>query len=279
MGFGMRKEVYKRKPKKLFRRFKKIYGNDIPKREKNLDAPEFTSDEILNKPRFKSIHDFKIFRVIRVIILLSLIGAFVNSIWLQPWLEKRRLAKYQGYLVESFSTSHNAAFKFSKQLCSSLAYFNFDSNQYSLVAKSNGFTVRKYPKYLTGPGVVKFGSWDANANSFKIENDNLFQSTDSGELIHKYWILVFESDSLDQEYVDVMGALSVDIKLISQIRDNLLRTKIKEILHLDSITHLTIEDTTRFGAYEYIQVLDTSNLKRLGNTIKISDGIYLHKKY
>ncbi len=277
MGFGMRKEVYKRKPKKPFKRFKKFYENDIPKREKNPDAPEFTSEEVLNKPRFKSIHDFKAFRVIKALILLSLIGAFIYAVWVKQWLDEIRTIEYQQHLIESFLPLHDSIFTLTKQL--SLQYANFDSNQYTLVAKSNQYLISDNPKLIWGIEKISYGTWNANAISMRINNDSLFyQNKDSVFLTKKYWTIVYESDIDDQDYRTMLSSLNIDSSIVSKIRHNLRSVKFKETYYQDSIAYLPIEVINDYGTYEYIQITDTSAVKKFKGVFPINKSNYLRRK-
>ncbi|UII23149.1 hypothetical protein [Fulvivirga ligni] len=67
MGFGMRKEVYTRKPKRSFEKIKELYGNDIPRVEESDGKYELKAEEILNKKRFRTLYDTKAFRYFLVI--------------------------------------------------------------------------------------------------------------------------------------------------------------------------------------------------------------------
>ncbi|AWW30764.1 hypothetical protein DN752_11870 [Echinicola strongylocentroti] len=70
MGFGMRKEDYKRKPRKTLELYKDVYGNDHTLIEHDQNAPQLTKDEVLHKSRVRSLFEWKGFLVLKIVVLL-----------------------------------------------------------------------------------------------------------------------------------------------------------------------------------------------------------------
>ncbi len=106
MGFGMRKEDYKRKPKGPFKKLKDLYGNDTPKVKHSKDAPELTREEVLHEFRFKSIHDLRFWGFIKVSMLLLFLSWIVYSLFLEPWFKKRKFERITNALIEQYNEDY-----------------------------------------------------------------------------------------------------------------------------------------------------------------------------
>jgi|GEM_PF-3265434 len=73
MGFGMRKESYQRKPKRVFKRIEKVFGDGTDK-DKNLESNfQITTSDILNKPKHKSLFDSLLFKLINAAVVVFFI--------------------------------------------------------------------------------------------------------------------------------------------------------------------------------------------------------------
>ncbi|QDH78463.1 hypothetical protein FKX85_05215 [Echinicola soli] len=77
MGFGMRKEDYKRKPRKTLELYKDVYGNDHTLIEHDENAPKLTKDEVLTKSRVRSLFEWKGFLILKIAVLLAIITVFI----------------------------------------------------------------------------------------------------------------------------------------------------------------------------------------------------------
>ncbi|MTI41452.1 hypothetical protein [Fulvivirga lutimaris] len=78
MGFGMRKEVYSRKPKEAFKKLKQVHG-EKPKKEKGLDDSEYLELKQYRKSRFRHFYESKIFKVLSS-------GIIVASVLVLMWV-------------------------------------------------------------------------------------------------------------------------------------------------------------------------------------------------
>lgn len=85
MGFGMRKEVYTRKPKTAFKKLKAIYGDhleDLKIKSKNQVSPLSEADKQYLKEKVKrelmeeSVYNFLIFAGTLIICILAFYFAF-----------------------------------------------------------------------------------------------------------------------------------------------------------------------------------------------------------
>ncbi|WP_200975176.1 hypothetical protein [Echinicola sp. 20G] len=70
MGFGMRKEDYKRKPKEALTRYKEVYGNDYVEIDHDPNAPQLSREEVLNKSKVRGLFEWKGFLLLKIIALL-----------------------------------------------------------------------------------------------------------------------------------------------------------------------------------------------------------------
>lgn len=79
MGFGMRKEVYTRKPKEVFKRLKKIYGPgaSVPKSNIKLKTQRPVSYE---KHTYKPFYQTRFYKITKLIILAILVGLLLLSL-------------------------------------------------------------------------------------------------------------------------------------------------------------------------------------------------------
>ena len=275
MGFGMRKEVYKRKPKESFKKLKKIYGNDTPKVDHNPNHGQLTTDDVLNKYRYRSIIDTRAFQVIKVIIIFFLLALFINSTVVQPWLQKRKLAKYKEELVAKFNEDHDYILNSGNKL-SSLVYFSFDSIDYSFLAVTNGIEFQGAFNHR-GSEVAKIGTWDSNALSASIHNNELtVKRKDSIQTLKTRWMLIFRSDTTDLQYKMMLDQLKIKQSYISELRNKLRKVKIDKVTHKDSKTFIDVASTREFGTYEYIRT--SKPYKETETFIKIDELTYLRRK-
>ena len=71
MGFGMRKEVYTRKPKTAFKKIKTVYGQKpvFPKSKTKVPTPQKTGPKY--RKRFSHVSDTVFFKVFIFLVLLA----------------------------------------------------------------------------------------------------------------------------------------------------------------------------------------------------------------
>ena len=276
MGFGMRKEVYKRKPKKSFQKLKELYGNDTPKVKHDPNAPKLTSEDVLNKPRFRSIHDTKFFQIAKLLVIFSVVGAFLNFAFIQPWLFERRLTALKENLVKSYSEDHQFLLNSSEHL--NLHYFKFDSFDNSFITAKKGIKFRGNGSYINRPEVARIGTWNTNAIDIELTDNNLkVIRNDSTQTLKDTWIVLFQSDTIDSRYNRIFGQLSINLEYVEELRKKLRATKIKEVEFENSSTTIQVADSKDYGTYEYVK--SDEELRESKNTIKIDSLTYLRKKY
>ncbi len=77
MGFGMRKEVYTRKPKKVFEKVKEVYSDTLKKRKQTKATLSVNiSDE---KHSYKPFFETRLFKVVRLLFWILFLGLFYWS--------------------------------------------------------------------------------------------------------------------------------------------------------------------------------------------------------
>ena len=277
MGFGMRKEVYKRKPKESFKRIKEIYGNDWTKINHNPNAPKLTSEEILNKPRFKSIHDTKIYKYGKISIIILLLGAFLNFSIVQPWLFERRLSNYKQSLIESYSNEYDFLLNSGNKL-QKLSYFNIDSTSRMYMVLTKNIDFENFFNF-NDKQVARIGTWNSNASSVKFDEGLIFiDRYDSIQTINDKWIVIYKSDTTDLTYFEILKFTGVESQYIEDIRSKLRSTKISSVTHEDSRTTIELSTSEEFGNFAFVK----TNKKLLvnENLIKIDSLTYLkNNKY
>lgn len=105
MGFGMRKEVYTRKPKEAFKKLKGIYGEKSRKISQDAD-PDFDAIKVAHKGRFRQFYETTLFKLIAI---LSSIGLIVSIIWTfyfkQIYINYKQGIFEQSGIVEYYNTN------------------------------------------------------------------------------------------------------------------------------------------------------------------------------
>ena len=82
MGFGMRKEVYTRKPKEAFKRIKKVYGEDVNFPKSNVKLKSNRPPEAFKRYRFKPLYKMKGYKIIKWSIITIIISIILLSLFL-----------------------------------------------------------------------------------------------------------------------------------------------------------------------------------------------------
>ncbi len=77
MGFGMRKEVYTRKPKEAFKKLKQVHG-ETPKKGTGLKDSEY--EELKNYRKSRFLHFYQS-RIVKIIGITTLVLTFVGLTW------------------------------------------------------------------------------------------------------------------------------------------------------------------------------------------------------
>ena len=107
MGFGMRKEVYTRKPKEAFKKLKQVHG-EIPKNEKGLSDADYKALKGLRKYRFLHFYQSRVFRVLSLIVIASITFGTVWYLELGEYYKKYQQAKFDEEGIVQYFNSNEA---------------------------------------------------------------------------------------------------------------------------------------------------------------------------
>lgn len=275
LGFGMRKEVYKRKPKEAFKTLKKFYGNDTPKIKHNPDAPKLTSEEILNRPRFKSFYDTQAYKFLKIAIFLLALGAFLNYSFVQPWLFDREVEAYKDSLITTYSSDYDFLLNTGNEL-KDLSSFSIDST-YSvfMVLIKNMEYQESYSD--DSQEVAKIGVWGMNASAIRFNGDAiLIDRPDSTQVLQHKWMVIYKGDTSQSSYHELLKHLGVERSYIAKLGSKLKLTKTKEVEYENEITTLKIDETWEFGRHYFKRT--KKKFKESENIIKIDTMTYLKSR-
>lgn len=99
MGFGMRKEVYTRKPKEAFKKIKGAYGNPKKLIDDNID---YNPGKVFERKRFKHFYQTKLWKIS----IWSLVGIFililVITTFIEPLYWKYKQAQFEETGINTF---------------------------------------------------------------------------------------------------------------------------------------------------------------------------------
>lgn len=80
MGFGMRKEVYTRKPKKVFEKLKEVYGQKSENNNPTAHAKP-AGPVSYEKHSYKPFYQTRFYKVLKAIFLSAILLAFIWAIF------------------------------------------------------------------------------------------------------------------------------------------------------------------------------------------------------
>ena len=274
MGFGMRKDNYKRKPRKSFTHFKALYGNDTPKVKHDPTAPTPTSDEILNKQRGQSIADSRVFQYIKLFLLLGTIAVMVHAVFIKPWLFRRNLEARQQALINSYSSDHEYLLNSNSQF--DLHYFEFDSLHASYIIATKGIKRDVSITWSYAPYIVRVGHWYSNNFDVDINNNELKVMTGDSTLVFKdQWALLLRSDTTDAKFYKIANQLSLDLDKIDELRKRLKKIKAEKVASGYNNTSILLESTYEYGTYRFIKTKEALEENKYQK--RIDDQVYFRR--
>lgn len=275
MGFGMRKEVYKRKAKKPFNKLKEIYGDQAAKPNQKSKTGKLTRDEVLNKSRFKSIHDFKIFQIIKVLIMLLLLSLGIYYGFLKNLIYNFQLNNIKSNLIESFNSDHEWLLN-RKNSLNIYPYFTIDST--SELSMTFGKSFRRWDYYDSGkPTYYNLNLNDSAFIGLKhIDGKlNIIKEDTSIALLGQWKVNINESGYIG-DFRKKIKALNINPKLINDIQLKLRKNSISSLKIEKEESILKVAGTREFGNFYY---LNTNKEYKNGTAyIKIKDRFYLKRE-
>jgi hypothetical protein len=281
MGFGMRKEVYTRKPKEAFKKIKE-YRKKETRALKPDKSPKLKSPKDFSRRRFTHLGDFKIYKIIIFFFVFGIIS------WLIYFEDV-----YNNYLRNKFESEGLSEYYIEqKQYLEYLKEFVYthDTNIHSMSAWSNFLTI--YVKSTDMENKINFDSiqdypiWPFGKQSVTIESG----------------ALVIEQDGKKQE-IPEPWVYRLNISDYKQIPDSFFDYLRLDALEVQSVGHLLKKRnwslsykeavsigiwSNDFGSYDYILPKDANytppdSISADGYTSeyktgKIQDGVFWRRK-
>jgi len=275
MGFGMRKEVYTRKPKKPFQKQNELYGDDKAKRKHNPKIKGPSKEEIFNKPRFKSLGDIKLFQLLKVTAMITLVLIAVYHAFAKPWLYQLKVKQLRTQFTESFNSDHEWLLN-KVSNTGSYSHFKLDSgNNLSLVfgngeAGWSALNNSRLKYYYLNINDTSFYGLKSFAGQLKLT------TADTTIALNRRWRV-----SLDGAYDMAILKSKIDQSIIrawllDSMKYKLSITKLPTIKFEKGNSILSLYSSSEYGDFYYIK---TEEEHKEGSAfMKIKENIYL-KRY
>ncbi|BDD06699.1 hypothetical protein [Aureibacter tunicatorum] len=273
MGFGMNKENYERQPKEFYTNQREINKKDTAFTKNNPDAPKIKKEEILNKPYFKTLGDTLFLKIFKFLVLVFLLGSIFKLSFFDPWLNDYEKKKYKETLINAYSTDHNFLLNSNEKLL--LNYFQIDMSMNTTLILSKGYPISVSAEYLRHPDLIKIGTWNSKVTNFELINSQLrVIQKDTVRILEKNWILFYQNDTIDSQYISALKNLNIDVNYINELRGILKANGYSELKFEKGQTIITVSNKV-MGDYQYIR--SEKPLKNGVSVIKLDSVTYLRK--
>jgi hypothetical protein len=248
MGFGMRKEDYKRTPNKSFDKIKNKYGVDL-----NLPKVDGKPNEDIpnrNVPikRFKHFYQTRVFKIIFFTFLTFTTGYLVWDLLLAQLIKKRQIHEFETTGIINYYNDNKPDFLLIKEYISERSDrilnigFDSDTKAYNISIRDRNLTdtvsseeINYYYRY----GLV----FPYNSND-KIDNGKLVLKD---KLIDKNWIYTFTNvklEQIDKSFIKYIDDLPTNFHKIS----TLIKEKEIEVIY-DSMGTSISFNYSNYGLY------------------------------
>ena len=226
MGFGMRKEVYTRKPKVAFEKVKHIYQE---KSKDNQRSGEFDYEGLKQYRKKSFLHLYKSSALLYFLILLiaGAIGLYVWSTWLSDIYNQYQQDKYEAQGISDFFNKNAEELK-------KVADFFIERNAKVVAIKPN-FFYKSYILSVVSPGfnnatiedsIARVGYTTEKDRHCKILNDNVIISREgfvtrefSGHWILNYFIA--KPELIDKSITDYLDTDKSELlRIVNTIKKN-----------------------------------------------------------
>ena len=209
-GFGMRKEVYKRKPKKAFHKVKKhIKKNPYKFTEKSVTREREVYIHTYHKPAYRRWW----FLVVAIAAVLLIRYTYLNTfVWPVERLEKK-VADFENGGILDYYHHHKATFDSLRNFINTTegTLHEIGKNLYYPQAEL-GIISRSYG---TGRSHHYFRPGDEERIAYRVDNDVLkYVRFDIGERQTEDWILEYDLDNikdLHESFLEHMGVERQDL--------------------------------------------------------------------
>lgn len=274
MGFGMRKEVYQRKPKKAFEKINELYGDDKANRKHNPKIKGPSREDIFNKQRTRSLGDIKFFKILKIAVLTALLSLAIYVFFIGDMIHQYQVNRLKTGLIENFNQDHEWLLDRIDRMPVSL-YIKIDSSQQNILHMKKGFSSWVDGKYQRMPE-YSLSIAHKSFTGLKAKNGLIYiEMQDTTITLSENWSLILggtlEAPALDQHVQDFL----LNAKEIQMIKNKLRGLKIKHIVHENHKTMLPLSKTKGFGNYYYIK--SATEQKESKFNIKIKDNFHLIK--
>lgn len=275
MGFGMRKEVYKRKAKKPFVKIKEIYGDRKVKTKNHPKVGKLTREEVLNKPRFKSIHDLKVFQILKVAIMLLLLSLGFYYGFLKKIIYDFKINNLTNHYLDSFNTDHEWLLNRDSDL-KLFSYIKIDSSQSLSMTFGKSFDRWSYYSSVK-PNYYSLSLSDSTFHGFKYIEGNLnIIKNDTAIALKGLWKASITGNLNNEGFNTKINVLNIEPKLINDIRQKLRDHSLASLEIEKSESQLKINHSKEFGDFYYLK---TDKHHKEGKTFKkIKDKFYLKRE-
>ena len=278
MGFGMRKEVYTRKPKKAFEKVNKVYG----------DAPELskTEEKIKENPtdsevnRFKHFNQTVTFKFILVTTLIFTVGYFSWDVWLIKVFKEYQLNKFEKSGIIDYYKANEVDFKiiinFMTERQDRISQIEFENTDgtYSIVTKDKNITNNASSSLINY--YSRSGYSSAHISNDKIQNGQLIIND---AVVVNNWVYSFvgvKLKQIDQSFFDYVDESSGNFTRI------LTLVKSRNISVNYSNNHATITfDHDEYGKYSFVftdgilnDILTLNDHGLFSKAQQIESGVY-----
>jgi hypothetical protein len=271
MGFGMRKEDYKRKPKKPFKKHRKT---SIPEAQEGSEAG-YRASQTYNQIRLKPIRERRWFRFLILLSTLFLFWLLLDVIVLDAVYYKYRARQFEkagmaGYYAEE-AQAVDSVFHFMDSQQGRIASISI-SDSVRLRLRSDGYFERingRTPR-AHHLGLDYFGKTE----QFEITEGNLkFKYHDYYRTHKEYWSCDMKLSSVSEIPSRVFDHLQTDAGKLQNILNLVNRLELK----VTNYQHGTVLSLSKFGKpYSIIATNDILYLERqTGKKFKqLKPGIY-----
>ena len=264
MGFGMRKEDYKRKPKRAFSKLKEIYGEDVNLPKSNIDSKQ-TGPISFEKHSYKPFYERRFFIITKRILFLSLFCTIIWLLFLQDLyihyqrktFEEKDFVLFYNRELQAYNRMFNFIEEKSDRVVSArYDHWNHNFNftiKYHSIPRKNRTEELHYASFLGKNDTPKFQFKD------NIVNDTLIL-TRTNQLSKSYsenWIYsirdveVSDVPSFVHSYIGATKKEFTDFTTDVKFTGGLTNSSLY-VFH-DSLT--TTFNHEKYGDYEYLTII------------------------
>jgi hypothetical protein len=249
MGFGMRKEVYTRKPKKAFEKVNKVYGDapELSKTEEKIN--ENSTDSEVN--RFKHFNQTVTFKFLLVTTLIFAVGYFSWDVWLIKVFKEYQLNKFEKSGIADYYKANTVDFEiiinFMHEKRDRISHIEYENlgGAYSITTKDKRITNNTSSHLINY--YSKSGYPSAYSSKDKIQAGQLIIDN---AIVVDNWVYSFikvDLKQIDQSFFDYLDDSSGNFNRILSI----VKNKNISVRYFDNYITITF-DHNEYGKYSFV---------------------------